>query len=82
MCIDIIICAIEYLFLGAIIFCGVASSFTDTGFQVEIANPLWWYRNYKLNWFGAFIVGLFFTLVCLPISLGYWIYKIFTVGRK
>ena len=48
----------------------------------EFLNPVWWYRNYKVNVFGAIIVSLLFTVLCPIFAIGYWIYKLGTIGRR
>lgn len=49
----------------------------------SIYNPI---RNYKewtsFNWFGITIITIIINIVLLPYAIGYWIYKLFTVGRK
>lgn len=49
---------------------------------LEFMNPLWWYRNYSVNPFGATMCSLFFTILCPIGAVGYWFYKLCTVGRK
>lgn len=48
----------------------------------EIMNPVWLYNHIRVNVFGAFLLALFFNLLCSWIAIGYWIYKLCTVGRK
>ena len=53
----------------------------------EFVNPLYIYKhNRRLNWFGAILVALLYSLLCPVGALCYWIYKIIytlcTVGRK
>ena len=48
----------------------------------EFMNPLWWYKNTSVNPFGAVICALGFTAICPIAALGYWFYKLCTVGRK
>ena len=45
-------------------------------------NPIWLYRNYKLNWVGAFLCALGLNLCCPIATIGYWFYKLCTVGRR
>lgn len=40
------------------------------------------YHNTKLNYFGAGVVCLALNLLFLPCALGYWFYKLCTVGRR
>lgn len=45
-------------------------------------NPLWLYRQYRVNYFGAGFLVLLINLICPVCSLGYWFYKLCTVGRR
>ena len=49
----------------------------------HIFNPI---RNYNtwthVNWFGIVIITLLLNVVFAPYAIVYWIYKLFTVGRK
>ena len=49
---------------------------------LEFVNPVWWYRNYPVNPFGAAMCALGFTIICPVMTIGYWFYKLCTVGRK
>ena len=49
---------------------------------LEFVNPVWIYKKYGVNWFGAALLSLFFNMLTLPYALCYWIYKLCTVGRK
>jgi hypothetical protein len=56
----------------------------DLPFQpMDIFNPI---RNYKewsqFNWFGIIVITLILNIIFLPYAIIYWIYKLFTVGRK
>ena len=51
-------------------------------FSLYRLNPLEVYKNYRVNYFGCFVVVLFFNLLCPLISISYWFYKLCTVGRK
>ena len=48
----------------------------------EMVNPIWVYYTIRVNWFGAFLVALFFNALFPICSLGYWIYKLCTIGRR
>lgn len=48
----------------------------------DIINPFYIYKNFKVNWFGAFLLFLLFNLLCPFYTIGYWFYKLCTVGRK
>jgi hypothetical protein len=50
---------------------------------LNIFNPIYNYKTWtSFNWFGISILTLIINLLCIPMSLLYWIYKLFTVGRK
>ena len=49
---------------------------------MEIANPRRCYELSKMNWFGATVVSLIYNLLCPIGAVCYWIYWLFTVGRK
>ena len=44
-------------------------------------NPFEVYEDFLVNWFGAFILALLYTVVLPLLAIQYWIYWIFTVGR-
>lgn len=48
----------------------------------NFVNPFWLYKNIKVNWFGAFLIGIVLTILLPIISIPYWIYKLCTVGRE
>jgi hypothetical protein len=48
----------------------------------EFCNPVWLYEQYRVNYFGAGFLALLFSLMCPVYSLGYWFYKLCTVGRR
>jgi hypothetical protein len=66
--------------LGALIL-GYTSK---VGSEIELqrVNPLYTYKRYHVNWFGAAVVALIFNCVCPVLSFCYWFYKLCTVGRK
>ena len=65
----------------AAIICNAKGPLSDVeGF--EFMNPLWWYRNYPVNPFGAMMCLLFFIILCPIGAVCYWFYKLCTVGRK
>ena len=51
--------------------------------DLSIFNPI---RNYKkwrkINWFGISVITLILNIIFLPYAICYWIYKLFTIGRK
>lgn len=51
--------------------------------DLSILNPI---RNYNewwsINWFGVSVITIILNIICLPYAICYWIYKLFTIGRK
>lgn len=45
-------------------------------------NPRWIYNNIKTNWFGTVCLTVLANVAFGPVALGYWFYKLCTVGRK
>ena len=59
--------------------------FKDTKIDIDGLDwltPKWIYHNYNVNWFGTICLMLFFNLLCPFMSIGFWFYKLCTVGRK
>ena len=48
----------------------------------DFFNPLWIYNNYNVNWFGAVMLCLLFNILCPIWAIGFWFYKLCTVGRR
>lgn len=72
----LIIIEVVHNFFGLVLACGMDS----TGFQ--FVNPIWIYRHYGVNVFGAIILTILFNLICPIGSICYWFYKLCTVGRR
>lgn len=49
---------------------------------LEYVNPIWIYKKYRVNYFGAAVLCILFNLICPIGSICYWFYKLCTVGRK
>ena len=49
---------------------------------LEFVNPVYIYRNCRVNVFGAILVASLLSLICPIGTICYWIYKLCTVGRK
>ena len=47
-----------------------------------LLNPVEIYRDYDVNVFGAILLMLLGSLLCLPAVPFFWIYKLSTVGRN
>jgi hypothetical protein len=48
----------------------------------EFVNPVYIYKNCRVNAFGAILVAFLLSLICPIGTICYWIYKLCTVGRK
>lgn len=48
----------------------------------EYVNPIYIYKHNHVNWFGAIVVAIIYSFICPLGTIGYWCYKICTVGRK
>ena len=76
---------IEILFLSwvainLIVIFGILVACPD-GVNFSFVNPIVIYNNIKVNWFGAIVLTIIFNVLLPAISIPYWIYKLFTVGR-
>ena len=62
---------------------GSSSYFVKGWNSLYIFNPI---RNYntwtQFNWFGIAVMTLLLNVVFAPYAIVYWVYKLFTVGRK
>lgn len=51
--------------------------------SLSLFNPI---RNYntwtQYNWFGIMILTTLLNIILFPYAISYWIYKLFTVGRR
>lgn len=45
-------------------------------------NPIVKYEEGNLNWFGTIIMTIVVTIILMPMAIVFWIYKLFTVGRR
>lgn len=52
------------------------------GGNLSFVNPKVIYKKIKVNWFGAWFLAIIFNITLPILSVPYWIYKIFTIGRK
>lgn len=55
--------------------------FSTGGVNFSFVNPIVIHNNIKVNWFGAIALAVIFNVLLPAVSIPYWIYKIFTVGR-
>ena len=49
---------------------------------LEFVNPKYLYSRLRVNWFGAIMLSIIFLALTAPVTIWYWIYKLFTVGRS
>jgi hypothetical protein len=50
---------------------------------LELYNPYYSYKYHKsVNWFGAVVLSLLYTMLCPIGAICYWFYKLCTIGRK
>jgi hypothetical protein len=56
----------------------------ENGFETfeETFNPKVKYEEGNLNWFGTIVVTVVVTIILMPIAIIFWIYKLFTIGRR
>ena len=51
-------------------------------FEWDNLNPIYIYKRRNVNWFGAILLTIFGSLLCPIATVGYWFYKLCTVGRR
>lgn len=81
---NIIFKVIYYLMvwsLGGAIILGLCGTY-DKFYDLSYVNPIKIYKTYRVNYFGAALICIIYNLLCPIGSIGYWFYKICTVGRK
>lgn len=61
----------------------LALDITNDPNMINIFNPI---RNYNVwknfNWFGTIVCTIVLNIFFFPYAITYWIYKLFTIGRK
>ena len=77
---DIIFLTVVWNFLGVV--CLLTWMNKTTLYPDEILNPFKLYKEYKVNLFGLILLTLFINLLCPVYTIGFWFYKLCTVGRK
>lgn len=50
--------------------------------DIYLGNPFRIYKKIEVNWFGAWFIAIAVNVLLPAFTIPYWIYKIFTVGRK
>ena len=73
----ILLTEIIHNFIGGMIIICIIGEFHSFDFL----NPIWIYRDNRVNIFGAAVLCLSANIVCPIISICYWFYKLCTVGR-
>ena len=69
--------------IGLMFAVGCSTNWIGLCYGWEFVNPYWVYKYCKtVNWFGATMLALFFTLVSPAGAVCYWFHKLCTVGRK
>lgn len=84
MIIPLILMGLLWTAFGFVLFAIIYNSLYITG-EINFDNillPNKLYENTKLNWFGTILFWLLLNFLILYISIGYWFYKLLTVGRK
>lgn len=77
----IIIAIFVYAFISfACIACPIAIACNADGF--EFLNPIIIYNTIKVNIFGTILITILLNTILAPYAIGYWVYKVCTVGRK
>ena len=69
------------LSMGGLIILGIGGTF-DKFDDFSFMNPIKIYKTYRVNYLGAALICIIYNLLCPIGSIGYWIYKLCTVGRK
>ena len=69
---------VTWLMLGACFDVQVIAN----SFGIEFVNPMVIYKWTRVNWFGAFFLAALYGVMCPICAIGYWFYKLCTVGRK
>lgn len=52
------------------------------GCGLAFVNPKYLYSRFRVNWFGAIMLSIIFLALTAPVTIWYWVYKLFTVGRR
>ena len=78
---DIYSIIIWWHIVGLYCCCGINSAFRlDALF--ELYNPVYVYNHIsKINWFGAFMLALVYTIMTPIFAMIYWVYKLCTIKR-
>lgn len=70
-------------FLVWLVFCWLLEIPGMAGTQgIEFVNPAYLYKTIRVNWFGAIFLAIFYSAMCPIGAIGYWFYKLCTIGRE
>ena len=80
--------ALWYVFVfwnvfGLVCLLATTVKFTAYGpdYDFDRLDPVYYYRNSKLNLFGCIVVTILRNLLCPIATAMYWFCKLFTIGR-
>ena len=71
---------IVYILLNTMLMCFVHDESWDI--IPELINPIVMYKRKKVNYFGCFVLTLVSHILFAPFAIGYWLYKLCTIGRR
>lgn len=77
----IMLCILAYVLIFGVC-AGAISLFLSDNTGLSFFNPKVLYKYWQVNWFGAYFLGILFSVLFAPLSILYWIYKLCTIGRK
>lgn len=77
----IMLCILAYVLIFGVCASIIVLSLPDN-IGLSFFNPKVLYECWQVNWFGAYFLGILFSVLFAPLSIWYWLYKLCTVGRK
>lgn len=77
---DTLVIIIGIWIIAIVVRCGINDFIDAEGF--EFVNPIYLYNQIKVNWFGVILLTLIWHMLFAPFAIGYWFYKLCTVGRN
>lgn len=80
----IFLCSISILYiLLQVAVCNYwAKGLLDESIGFAFVNPCWIYHNVKVNIFGVIFITILANFLVAPYAIGYWLYKLCTIGRR
>ena len=70
-----------YNFFGAFV-TSAWGDYVQTDNRFDLFNPRFAYETYRVNWFGAIMISLLYTLLFPLGAIMYWFWQLCTVGRE